>query len=133
MKRFLLVVISLAALTSPRLMSQQIRTGTSQGVIGIRLAVPEFQAAAGDTKAAVLIDVFNKVLWDDLDYSGGVTLVSRSFYPAGKFSGPEDIHTDAWTSPAVDAQFIAFGNSRIVGDRIRVEARLWDLKTAQNN
>src|SRR2546428_394662 len=107
MKRFLLVVISLAALTSPRLMSQQIRTGTSQGVIGIRLAVPEFQAAAGDTKAAELMDVFNKVLWDDLDYSGGVTLVSRSLYPLGKFAGPADINPDSWITPAVDAQFIA--------------------------
>src|SRR5206468_1459547 len=28
--------------------------------------------------------------------------------------------------------FIAFGNSRITTDRIRVEARLWDLKAPQN-
>jgi TolB protein len=111
----------------------QIRAGTSQGVIGVKIAVPEFQAAAGDTKAAALTGVFNKVLWDDLDYSGGVTLVSRDLFPLGKFSSPGDIHPDDWTSPAVDAQFIAFGNTRIVGDRIRIEARLWDLKATQNN
>jgi TolB protein len=146
MKRFLFVVFcvaipllaAVARSASPSLkissaVLPQIQTGTSQGRIGVKIAVPEFQAAAGDEKAAALTEVFNKILWDDLDYSGGVTLVSRSLYPLGKFSGPSDIHPDDWTSPAVDAQFIAFGNSRIAGERIRVEARLWDLKTTQNN
>src|SRR5438552_5062798 len=110
----------------------QIQTGTSQGAMGVKLALPEFQAAAGDTKAAALTEIFNKVLWDDLDYSGGVTLVSRSLYPLGKFNSPGEITADEWTTPAVDAQFIAFGNSRMTGDRIRVEARLWDLKAPQN-
>jgi TolB protein len=30
----------------------------------------------------------------------------------------------------VDAQFMAFGNARVTGGRISIEARLWDLKTA---
>src|SRR5712691_8666476 len=133
MKRLLIVLLITglgvaAVVTSPA----QIETGTSQGVIGVKIAVPEFQAAAGDSKAAALIDVFNKVLWDDLDYSGGVTLVSRSFYPTGKFANPGDISPDAWTIPTVDAQFIAFGNARASAGRISVEARLWDLKTQQN-
>src|SRR5215470_2684257 len=132
MKRLFLVLLSLTALAYPRLASEQIKTGTDVGVIGVKLAVPEFQAAAGDAKAAALTDIFNKVLWDDLDYSGGVTLVSRSLYPLGKFAGPGDINPNDWTTPAVDAQFVAFGNSRIAGDRIRVEARLWDVKTTQN-
>jgi TolB protein len=132
MKKFLLVLFSLVALAYAGMTQQQFHTGTREGVIGIQLALPEFQAAAGDTKAAALTDVFNKVLWDDLDYSGGVTLVSKSLYPLGKFSGPGDINPDNWTTPEVGAQFIAFGNSRITGDRIRVEARLWDLKTSQN-
>ncbi|PYR82967.1 MAG: hypothetical protein DMG19_20330, partial [Acidobacteria bacterium] len=110
----------------------QITAHTDTGIIGVKLAVPEFQAAAGDTKAAALTEIFNKVLWDDLDYSGGVTLVSRSLYPLGKFNSPGEITADEWTTPAVDAQFIAFGNSRMTGDRIRVEARLWDLKAPQN-
>ncbi len=110
----------------------QFTAGTDRGIIGVKLAIPEFQAAAGDTKAAALTEVFNKVLWDDLDYSGGVTLVSRSLYPLGKFTSPGEINPSDWTTPAVDAQFIAFGNSRMTGDRIRVEARLWDLKAPQN-
>jgi TolB protein len=120
---------------SPSMVAGQAKfeTGTDKPVIGIKIAVPEFQAAADDPKAAALTEIFNTVLWDDLDFSGGVTLVSRSLYPLGKFSGPEDIHPDDWTSPAVGAQFIAFGNTRTTGDSIRVEARLWDLKTTPNN
>ena len=80
MKRFLLavllVVIPLLAAGREALSlvssAPQIRTGTSQGAIGIKIALPEFQAAAGDTNAAALTEIFNKVLWDDLDYSGGV-------------------------------------------------------------
>src|SRR5438477_2132026 len=133
MKRLLFVLLITglgiaAVVTSPA----QIETGTSNGVIGVKIAVPEFQAAPRDTKAAALTEIFNKVLWDDLDYSGGVTLVSRSLYPLGKFTSPGEINPSDWTTPAVDAQFIAFGNSRMTGDRIRVEARLWDLKAPQN-
>src|SRR5581483_8568121 len=59
---------------------------------------------------------------------GGVTVVSTSLYPLGKFSGPGDIKPDDWTTAAVDAQFIAFGNLRADGN-VSVEARLWDLKS----
>ena len=124
--------VSAAGVLGSALPPQQFEAGTNVGVIGVKLAIPEFQAAAGDTKAAALTEVFNKVLWDDLDYSGGVTLVSRSLYPLGKFTSPGEINPSDWTTPAVDAQFIAFGNSRMTGDRIRVEARLWDLKAPQN-
>ena len=124
--------VSAAGVVSSAIPSPQIFGGTKEGAIGVKLAIPEFQAATGDTKAAALTEVFNKVLWDDLDYSGGVTLVSRSLYPLGKFTSPGEISPNDWTTPAVDAQFIAFGNSRITTERIRVEARLWDLKAPQN-
>ncbi len=109
----------------------QIRAGTRTGVVGVRIAAPEFQAS-GDAKAAALTTLFNKVLWDDLEYSGVLTLVSRSFYPLGAFSKPADIKIQDWTSAAVDAQFIAFGETRVQGNDLVVEARLWDLKASQN-
>jgi TolB protein len=61
-----------------------------------------------------------------------VTVVSRSLYPLGRFSGPADIQPEAWTAPAVDAQFLAFGNIQSGNGNMSVEARLWDLKAAQN-
>src|SRR5205823_10481364 len=72
--------VSAAGVVSSAIPSPQIFGVIKEGVIGVKLAIPEFQAAAGDTKAAALTEVFNTVLWDDLDYSGGVTLVSRSLY-----------------------------------------------------
>ena len=116
----------------PRRQQPQIDTGTKRGFLGVKIAVPEFQVAAADPKADALTATFNKVLWDDLDYSGVLTLISRSFYPLGKFANPGDIRVEDWTTPAVDGQFIAFGNTRVSGGRISVEARLWDLKNAQN-
>ena len=110
----------------------QIRTGTRTGAQAVRVAVPEFQAAGTDAKTVMLTETFNKVLWDDLEYSGVVTLVSRSFYPIGRFANPGDVKLEDWTTPAVDAQFIGFGNSRVNGGKISVEARLWDLKNPQS-
>ena len=144
MKKIFFVLCSLAFIGATRppspagtgLLAQnaQITTGTRSGVIGVKIAVPEFQPAGGatDPKTAQLTDLFNKVLWDDLEYSGVLTLVSRSFYPLGKFSNPADIKPDDWTTPAIDAQFLSFGNVRATGGRITVEARLWDLKRPEN-
>jgi TolB protein len=132
-KLIFIVVASLASAASVSLGFQgRIDSGTRTGVIGVKIAVPEFQAGAADAKTTALAAVFNKVLWEDLDYSGGLTLVNRTLYPLGKFSSPGDIKPGEWTTPAVDAQFIAFGVIRVSGGNIAVEARLWDLKTTQN-
>jgi len=133
MKKFLLVLITVSAINAASFrVPRQINSGTDRGLIGVKIAVPEFQPAATDAKTMTLTALFNKVLWEDLDYSGGLTLVSRSLYPLGKFSEPGDVKPDDWTSPAVDAQFIGFGNARVSGGRMSVEARLWDLKNAAN-
>ena len=133
MKKLVLVLIATASVTAAFARQGQINNvGTRNGAIIVKVAVPEFQPAAADAKTVALTALFNKVLWDDLDFSGGVALVGRSLYPLGKFIAPEDIKPEAWTSPQVDAQFIAFGSARVTGGQIIVEARLWDLKTLQN-
>lgn len=131
MKKILIAAL-LLALVQLALSQGRIDTGTKEGVIGVKIAVPEFQPATADPKTAALAKVFNQVLWDDLDYSGGVTVVNRTLYPVGKFSGPGDISPAAWTVPSVDAQFIAFGSLRVAGGKVSTEARLWDLKAPQN-
>src|SRR5215475_15806464 len=132
MRRLLLFVLLLVCLQAGISASQDARTGTNQGVVGVKIAVPEFQPAAADPKTADRAAIFNQVLMDDLNYSGGVTVVSRSYYPAGKFSSPGDIKPEDWTKPAVDAQFIAFGNLRAANGTLSAEARLWDLKSPSN-
>src|SRR5262245_12439874 len=86
----LLLATTVTAAGTPR-QRGQIIAGTDVGKIGVKIALPEFQAATGDPKTVQLAAVFNKVLSDDLDYSGGITVINKSFYPIGKFSGPADI------------------------------------------
>ena len=130
-KKLVVAILAMAA-TASHAQDPQIQTGTRTGILGVKVAVPEFQPASTDPRTAALTDLFNRVLWDDLEYSGVLTLVSRSFYPLGTFSNPADIKVDDWTSTAVDAQFIAFGSIRADGGRVSAEARLWDLKNSQN-
>ena len=105
---------------------QDILTGTNTGATAIRVAVPEFVAGAGDAQA--LATLFNETLWNDLEFSGVLSLVSRSFYPLGRFGAPQDIEPAAWTSETVNADFIAFGNASVRSAQFVVEARLWDMK-----
>src|SRR5262249_4018881 len=131
MKR-LSIVILLCACLSAGAAGQQINIGTDKGAAIVKIAIPEFQPAAPDVKTASRAAIFNQVLWDDLDYSGVVALVGRSLYPLGKFGDATNIKPEDWTTPAVDAQFLAFGNVRAVNGMLSVEPRLWDLKNAQN-
>lgn len=132
MRKLAIGLLLFAVVNSAATQRGQIDTGTRTGMLGVKIAVPEFQPAVSDAKTAELTAVFNKVLWDDLEYSGVLTVVNRTLYPLGKFAGTGDIKIEDWTTPAVDAQFIAFGNTRVNGGRISIEARLWDLKTTQN-
>jgi TolB protein len=127
MKKLIVVVLFLALANLGAAGIRQIDSGTNRGVIGIKIAVPEFQPTTSDSKAVARAALFNQVLRDDLEYSGGVTVVSKSLYPLGKISGPSDVKPDDWTTASVDAQFIAFGNIRANGT-LGIEARLWDLK-----
>ena len=123
---FFLVVFLFPSWT---LLSQQaqIETGTSTGATSVRLALPQFPSES--TEAAQLATVFNETLWNDIDFSGVISLISPDFYPLGRFSGPVDVDPEEWTSTTVDAQMLAFGNASVVGGQFVLEARLWDLKT----
>src|ERR1041385_2473317 len=110
----------------------RVDTGINVGANEVRLAFPEFQARSTDPNLVKFTALFNQVLWDDLDYNGSISLVNRSFYPLGKFQSPTDIHVEDWTKPGVNAQYMIFGASEIVGGIPRFESRLWDLGVVQN-
>ena len=131
-KLFILSILFLIPASIVLSRQGQIESGTSTGALLVRIALPEFQPRATDEKTTRLTALFNQVLWDDLDYSGIVTPVSRSFYPLGRFSQPSDVRPEEWTTPSVDAQFISFGSVTVTGGRMSVEARFWDLKNPGN-
>lgn len=102
-----------------------------RGVDAVKLAIPEFKSFSPSDKANRLTQVFNEVLWSDLEFSGNIELASRSFYPAGNFAVPSDIKPDDWMKPGIEAAYVAFGTTTLMGTQFRVEAQLMDLKSQQ--
>jgi TolB protein len=83
------------------------------------IAVPDFRGA-GD--ASPLMTAFNNVLWSDLENSGSVKLVAKTFYPTVTPQQPSDIldpRPDVpkaggrlmsdWSNPPAQANYLAFG------------------------
>ena len=123
---FLLVLVCLWV---PSLFAQDwIKTGTGLGVEKVRLAVSDFKASGSDAQSAALLKTFNETLWNDLDNSGVVELVSKSFYPLQIPSQPSDVNFTAWNAPPPNAAMLAFGNLAATSDKLTVQGWLYDVK-----
>jgi TolB protein len=103
----------LAPMSAAVVRGGQIDAGITVGMKAVKIAVPEFKPSTSDSKIGHLADVFNKTLWDDLEFSGNLTLASRSYYPLGNFVNPSDIHSDDWTKTGVEAAYITYGSVAI--------------------
>jgi len=56
------------------------KTGTGLGVERSAWPSADFKPTTNDPQNAALLKTFNDTLWNDLDNSGVVELVSKSFY-----------------------------------------------------
>jgi len=88
-------------------------------------------ACSTDEKTAALTTLSIKVLWNDLEYSGVLTLVSRSFLPLGKFVNRET-HSRQLDRACRGCPVHFLRKHSRDGGRFSAEARLWDLKNPQN-
>jgi TolB protein len=108
------------------------KTGTGLGVQKVRLGLPDFGSANAATQP--LQQVFNKVLWDDLNYSGVIEMVSKSFYPVPTNwpTQPNQLQGQQkqWTDPPANAAMIAFGHMAASGTNLSVSGWLEDLTNA---
>ena len=104
------------------------RTGTGLGVSKARIAVADF--AAKDTPSQPLATLFGDVVRNDLDYSGIVDLVSKSFYPLQSPATPGDVDFKAWSSAPATAQLLALGNFTTNGSSVEIQAWLNDVRDA---
>jgi len=109
-----------------------VRTGSGLGVEKVRLAVPDFKAGNGDPQNAALLKTFNDTFWNDLDNSGVVELVSKSFYPLQQPGQPAEITFPAWNAPPPNAAMIAFGNLAVAQGKVTVQGWLYDVKNTQS-
>ena len=129
----ILVLLSACWFCSSTVVAQDwVKTGTSLGVEKVRLAVPDFKASSTDPQSAALLKSFNDTLWNDLDVSGVVELVSKSFYPLQAPGQPPEVNFLAWNAPPPNAAMLAFGNLAIAGGKLTAQGWLYDVKNIQS-
>jgi TolB protein len=105
-----------------------VRTGSGLGVEKVRLAVPDFKGSNTDPQNAGFLKTFNETFWNDLDNSGIVELVSKSFYPLQVPGQPTEVTFTAWNSAPPNAAMLAFGNLGVSGGKVVVQGWLYDVK-----
>jgi len=94
-----------------------------------RYAVPDFIAAGPD--AAEAAKTITQVLWDDLAFEREFYLIPRDTYstiPPAR--SPEQVSFPAWRELGADAVF--FGTVSRTGNDVRVEVRLFNVRTQQS-
>ncbi len=113
---------------APAQMSAQdwFKTGTGLGVSKARVAVADF--AAKDTPSQPLATLFSDVVRKDLDYSGILELVSKSFNPLQSPGTPADVDYKGWSSAPASAQLLAFGNFTVNSGNVEIQAWLNDVR-----
>ena len=105
-----------------------VRTGSGLGVDKVRLAVPDFKPSNGDPQNAELLKTFNDTFWNDLDNSGVVELISKSFYPLQVPGQPPEVTFGVWNSPPPNAAMLTFGNLAVAAGKVTVQGWLYDVK-----
>jgi TolB protein len=122
-------LVLLAALFPSHLCAQDwVRTGSGLGVEKVRLAVPDFKPTNADPQNAALLKTFNDTFWNDLDNSGVVELISKSFYPLQVPGNPAEVTFGVWNSPPPNAAMLAFGNLGVAAGKVTVQGWLYDVK-----
>jgi TolB protein len=104
------------------------KTGTGLGVSKARVGVADF--AAKDTPSQPLATLFGDVLRTDLDYSGILELVSKSYNPLQTPGTPAEVDYKAWAAAPASAQLLAFGNFSVNGSNVEIQAWLNDVRDA---
>ena len=130
--RALVLVLTCWLLSSMVHAQDWVKTGTSLGMDKVRLAVSDFKPATNDPGNGALLKTFNDTLWNDLEVSGVVELVSKSFYPLQVPGQPTELNFVSWNSPPPNAAMLAFGNLGVAGGKLTVQGWLFDVKNTQS-
>jgi len=123
---FLLVLV--LALASSSSAQDWVRTGSGLGIEKVRLAVPDFKPSNSDPQNTALLKIFDDTFWNDLDNSGVVELISKSFYPLQVPGQPPEVTFGVWNSPPPNAAMLAFGNLGVAAGKLTVQGWLYDVR-----
>ncbi|MGA7694065.1 MAG: Tol-Pal system beta propeller repeat protein TolB [Candidatus Sulfotelmatobacter sp.] len=122
------LLLFILLLASASFAQDWVRTGSGLGVDKVRLAVPDFKPSSADPLNTALLKTFNDTFWNDLDNSGVVELVSKSFYPLQVPGLPAEVTFGVWNSPPPNAAMMAFGNLAVASGKVTVQGWLYDVK-----
>jgi TolB protein len=75
-----------------------------------------------------LMNTFDRVLWDDLSFSGLFRISGKSYYPANSIARLEDINYEAWKNLPDPVDFLAAATIHRSAELIRLECRIYDMK-----
>ncbi len=95
-----------------------------------RFAVPDFVALTTDAETQAAAKTLAQVLWDDLTFEREFYLIPRDTYssiPAARTA--ETIPFPAWRELGADG--VVFGTVRKQGDQVRVEVRVYNVRSRQ--
>jgi TolB protein len=123
-----LLILVCSLFSSASFAQDWVRTGSGLGVEKVRLAVPDFKPSNSDPQNDALLKTFNDTFWNDLDNSGVVELVSKSFYPLQVPGQPPEVTFGVWNSPPPNAAMLAFGNLGVAAGKLTVQGWLYDVK-----
>lgn len=118
-------LVLLLLVTAPLQAQDWFRTGTGLGVEKARVAVADF--APRGASAQSFSSTFTDVVRADLDFSGILELVSKSFFPLSVPGIPAELKHAAWSDPPASAHLLAFGNLT-AGNDLTVEGWLYDVR-----
>ena len=97
-----------------------------------KLAVSDYYPReSSDTNSESSLKVFNRVLQNDLHFSGIFEIPSPSFHPPGKAKLPHEIDFEQWDAALVDPDYLTFGNLQVYTRGLVVEAFVYDSKTRE--
>jgi TolB protein len=120
---------SISLLSAPAASAQDwFRTGTGLGVTKPRVGVADF--APKSPSSQPLAVEFSDVVRADLDYSGILDLVSKSFNPLQTPGSPAEVDFTAWSSAPASAQLLAFGSLSATGNSLEIQAWLNDVRNS---
>jgi len=100
---------------------------TKEGGRRAPLAVPPLTIAGMVALQLKVIDPFTATLRSDLEYAQVFTIVDPALYPAGfrEIGAPQA--ADRWIGTG--AEYLVDTRGDVAGDRVSIEARVWDLKS----
>jgi TolB protein len=93
------------------------------------LAIPPLSAPGVAAMQSRVVEPFTASLRSDLEYTGIFVIADPAHYPSGSRDPSTVEIADQWRGTG--AEYLVDTRGEVTGDRISIEARVWDLKSHQ--